>query len=441
MFISSGAVGVIAAAGDVAADELDVDLTMARLGVALAAGALVGLQRQFAKQDEQGDLFAGGRTFALIALLGGLAAVISELFGNALIFAVGLVLVGAIVSIGYYTGAHERGPGLTTEFAAIVTYFAGALAGIGELTIAVAVAVATTTLLALKPYTRAFVSRIDDDDVKATLQFAVLVALVLPLLPREPIGPSPFDAASPFNIGLMVVFILGLSFLGYVLIKVIGPRRGISLTGILGGLVSSTAVTLTMSERSKASVGLVRVLSGAVLLAWTIMYGRVLVEVGVVNAELLRDLWLPIGIGLAITGTWAVWIGLRRRSDVDGTHDQEFSNPFSLGPAIQFGLLYGVVLIGSKALSEWLGDAGVYAGAIASGVADVDAITLSMAELSRTGELEDEIAVNAIVLAAASNTIVKGGLVWALSTRAMRKLVVPAALGAATIPVIVTFVV
>ena len=151
--------------------------------------------------------------------------------------------------------------------AALVTFSAGAIAGDGQYTVSVAIAVATTALLTAKPYTSAFVKRIERADVEATVQFAVLAALVLPVLPRDTIGPAPFDAASPFKIGLMVVFILGLSFLGYVLIKIVGPRRGIGLTGILGGLVSSTAVTLTMSERSKSSSGLLRALAMAVLLA------------------------------------------------------------------------------------------------------------------------------------------------------------------------------
>jgi uncharacterized membrane protein (DUF4010 family) len=433
-------VGVLAAAVDL---STDVDRTMARLGVALALGLLVGLQRQFAKQDDHDDLFAGARTFALVGLAGGLSSVLSEAFDNVVPLAAGFVVVGTVVAIGYFGSIREGSLGLTTEVAALVTFLAGAIAGTGGLTIAAAVGVATTALLAAKPYTQEFVNRIDRKDVEATIQFAVMVALVLPVLPREPIGPAPFDAASPFKVGLMVVFILGLSFLGYVLIKFVGARRGIGLTGILGGLVSSTAVTLTMSERSKHSTGLVRALAMAVLLAWTIMYARVLVEIGVVNAELLREAAIPIGVGGAIVGAWALFVALRRddTAEDEGPDDEQFSNPFSLGPAFQFGLLYGAVLIGSKALSMYLGDAGVYVGAIASGVADVDAITLSMAELSRgDGEVSDSTATNAIVLAAASNTIVKGALVWTISSAGMRKLVVPAVVGAVVTSVAITFV-
>ena len=422
----------------------DVDRTMGRLGVALAIGLLVGLQRQFAKQGDDDDLFAGVRTFALVGMAGGLSATLAIASGSAIPLATGFVVIGVVVAIGYLGGIRQGSLGLTTEVAAIVTFLAGAVAGYGGLTIATAVGVATTALLAAKPYTQEFISRLDRQDVEATIQFAVMAALILPILPREALGPAPFDAASPFKVGLMVVFILGLSFLGYVLIKFVGARRGIGLTGILGGLVSSTAVTLTMSERSKSSAGLVRALAMAVLLAWTIMYGRVLVEIGVVNSGLLPETIIPIGVGGAIVAPWAAFVAIRRNDTVDDqdADDERFSNPFSLGPAFQFGLLYGIVLIGSKALSMYLGETGVYVGALASGVADVDAITLSMAELSRgNGELSDSTAANAIVLAAASNTLVKGGLVWTISSAGMRKLVAPAVVGAVVASVALTFLV
>ncbi|MFP5486952.1 MAG: MgtC/SapB family protein, partial [Acidimicrobiia bacterium] len=428
---------------DLTGADLANDVSMARLGVAVAVGLLIGLQRQFAKQHDPDDMFAGARTFALIALMGGASSLLTIRFDSILPIVFGFGAVAAIVGIGYLGGVRSGSMGLTTEMAALVTFAGGALAGDGQYTVSVALAVATTALLAAKPYTYAFVERLDREDVEATVQFAVLVALVLPVLPREPIGPSPFDAASPFKIGLMVVFILGLSFLGYVLIKVVGARRGIGLTGILGGLVSSTAVTLTMSERSKHSSGLRRPLAMALLLAWAIMYGRVVVEVAVVNADLLRDVALPIGVGGAVTALWAGWV-MFRHDDADGSDEdaQRFTNPFRVGPAIQFGLLYGVVLIGSKALSEWLGDAGVYIGAITSGLADVDAITLSMAELSRgDGSVGDQTAANAIVLAAASNAIVKGGLVWVLGSRTLGRLVTPAVAGAVVTSVALTFAV
>jgi uncharacterized membrane protein (DUF4010 family) len=421
--------------------------TLGRLGVALATGILVGLQRQYAGQaavrasgERELDLFAGARSFALIGALGGLASVLAAAFDSVAIYVVAFAVVGGFAALGYWAMSRQGDVGTTTELAMMVTFVAGTFAGRGEFRLAAAVSVATTALLALKPYTRAFVDRIDESDVIATLQFAVLAVLILPVLPRDPIGDAPFDAASPFKIGLMVVFILGLSFLGYVSIKVVGARRGIPVTGLLGGIVSSTAVTLTMSERSRHSAGLTRTLTMTVLLAWVVMYARVLIVAGVVNRSLVASLWLPIAAAGAATLASAAVLRLRGDDRSAESADGEFDNPFSIGPALKFGLLYGAVLIGSKGLSMWLGDAGVYVGALASGATDVDAITISMAELSRgDGELSTSTAAHAVVLATASNTIVKGGLVWVGAATAMRRWIVAPVVAAVTLSVAATF--
>jgi uncharacterized membrane protein (DUF4010 family) len=406
---------------------MDFTELMVRFGTALGAGLLVGLQRQYAKLQEADDVFAGTRTFALIGLLGAMSAYVAQEWESAFIFIAVMVVLGAYVGISY--AFHIRGGdiGLTTEIAALLTFLIGAIAAAGHLTIAAASAVGITTLLALKPWTEKLVQSIDAEDLQATLRFAVVAALLLPLLPDEPLGPPPWDAASPFQIGLMVVFISGLSFLGYALIKVVGARRGVGLTGVLGGLVSSTAVTLTMAERSREATRLLPTLAMTVMLAWSIMYGRVLVEVLVVNRDLVGEVVLPVVVGGLILIGWAAALYWRdtRQPDSDGA-SAEFANPFRLRPAIQFGLLYGVVLIGSKAASMYLGSTGVYTGALISGIADVDAITLSMAELSRNGSVEPVTAGNAIVIAAASNTLVKGAMVWFLGNPRLRRIVGPA---------------
>lgn len=413
---------------------MDITTAFLRLGVALALGLFVGLQREYSKKEERDDdLFAGARTFGLIGIVGGLAAVIDLAIGGQFVVVVSLVIVGSFILMAYHTGVQSGAIGVTTEVAALVVFLAGAAAGFGLTQIAAGVAVATATILAIKPWTRRLAAAIDRDDVSASLQFAVLVILVLPLLPDDSLGPAPFDAATPFSIGLMVVFISGLSFLGYVLIQVVGARRGVGLTGILGGLVSSTAVTLTLSERSKNAQGLGRPLALGLVLAWTIMFVRVLVEVQVVNAELMSQVLIPVGAGVVIGIGWAVYLYMRREPGTTAETDTaEFSNPFKLGPAVQFGLLYGVILIASKAASMYLGDSGVYLSALVSGVADVDAITLSMANLSKgSGSIADPVAGNAIAIAAATNTLVKGGIVWAIGRGAVRTAVAPAVIGSA----------
>lgn len=411
-------------------------------GVAIGVGLLVGMQREYAKRDDLEDLFGGGRTFALIGFTGALGAMLFEITDQVAILAFLGIAIVSLLLVGYAALVKEHQLGITTEIAALVIFCAGALAGFGELTAAVAAGVLTASLLAIKPFTRQLSASIDTEDVYATLKFAVVAALVLPLLPDQTYGQSPFDAVSPYKVGLMVVFISGLSFIGYVLIQFVGARRGIGLTGLLGGLVSSTAVTMTLSERSRSNQGLSRFLGLGVLLAWVIMFARVLVEVGVVNAELLSSVVVPIGAGGLIAAGWAGYLYLRSKDTTgDKQGDSEnFTNPFRLVPAVQFGLLYGAVLIGSKALSEWLGPAGIYVGAVASGLADVDAITLSMSELSRgTGSIDDGVAANAIVLAAASNTLVKAGIVWATGSPGLRRAIVPGAIGAVVASLLLAF--
>ena len=405
---------------------------MTSLGVALGLGLLVGLQREYAKRKSQEDLFGGARTFALISFVGALATMVSEAAGTYLIFTVVAVGIVVFLAIGYVASTHEGHIGMTTEVAALIVFCAGALSAIGELPIAVAIGVLTATVLAIKPFTRQLSASIQTEDVYATLKFAVVAALALPLLPNETYGPSPWNAVSPYKVGLMIVFISGLSFVGYVLIQLVGTERGIGLTSILGGLVSSIAVTLTLSERSRSNHAMSNVLGLGVLLAWVIMFGRILVEVGVVNLGLLPSVWLPITVGGVIAAAWSGRLYLRASTVEAGRREPDnFTNPFRLVPAIQFGLLYGLVLIGSKGLFDWLGSTGIYAGAIVSGLADVDAITLSMAELSRgAGTVDDEVAANAIVFAAASNTVVKAAIVWVTGSPGIRKAILPGAVGA-----------
>ena len=420
-------------------DFLDV---MSSLGVALGLGLLVGLQREYAKRDKQVDLLGGARTFALIAIVGALGTMLSDVAGTYVVLATFAGGTIVFLAIGYLRTAAEGHIGMTTEVAALIVFCAGALAGFGERPIAVAVGVLTATVLAIKPFTRQLSANIDTEDVYATLKFAVVAALALPLLPDQTYGPSPWNAVSPYNVGLMVVFISGLSFVGYVAIQLVGAERGIGLTSVLGGLVSSTAVTLTLSERSRSNRSLSDLLALGVLLAWVIMFGRILVEVGVVNLGLLSSVWLPITVAGLIAAAWAAWLYTRSAEESPGSEEpRNFTNPFRLGPAIQFGLLYGLVLIGSKALSDWLGATGIYAGAIVSGLADVDAITLSMAELSRgDGVVADEVAANAIVFAAASNTLVKAGIVWVTGSPGIRRAIAPGALAAVVVSVVLALV-
>jgi uncharacterized membrane protein (DUF4010 family) len=397
-----------------------------RFGVAVVLGFFMGLQREYAyrRREEEGELMAGARTFPIIALLGAASALGASELGSAWPFAMTVIAVGVLLAVGHFWQAREREMGLTTEMAALVAFFTGALCFWGYLRLASALGVGTAVLLSLKVQTHRFARRIDSEDVFATLKFAVITVIVLPLLPKQGYGPAPFDVLVPYNVWLMVVLISGISFLGYVLIQVIGPRRGVSLTGILGGLASSTAVTLSVAERSRDSEGLDRPFALAVLLAWAIMYVRVIVEVGVVHPPLLVTVWAPV-VGVCAAGlTYCTYLYAVQPSG-EQEEPQTVRNPFRLAPAITFGVLYAVILVLTNWAQSYSGDAGVYLSSVVAGLADVDAITLSMAQLNQKGDLDARTATRAIVIAAAANTVLKGGIVAVTGTRGLRRAVVP----------------
>lgn len=411
----------------------------ARLGAALAIGLLIGTQREFQHRNEHdasGGPIAGIRTFPLVALAGGLAALLGGQLASPSLVAVVVLIVGAMAIAAYRAGSARGDLGLTTEVALVVTVLAGALCVTGPLAVAAGAGVAMAVLLELKPEARKFVRALDDQDVSAALKFAAVSALILPILPDETYGPAPFDVVSPFKVWLMVVFISGISFLGYVLVQVVGPKKGVGLTGILGGLASSTAVTLSLAERSQNQERLSAALALGVVLAWAVMFARVLVEAGAVNPALLGVVWPAITAGGVAGLAYAGVLWWRSRGDEEApknggaapeaSGERGFTNPFELKSALAFGALYAVILVGSKAAEMYLGTTGIYASAIASGLADVDAVTLTMAELSRAGgSLPIETASRAVVLAAASNTVVKGGIVLSLGASAMKKAILP----------------
>lgn len=400
-----------------------------RFGAALAVGLLVGLQREFTatrrNSDDRRKVSAGSRTFALLSLLGCTGAFLSDKLGSPLPIAAVILVFGILVAASYYLSAQSGQRGLTSEVAAIVTLLAGSLCYVGELAFAAALAVTMTVILALKLQTRSLATRLTSEDVRSTLTFAVLTLVILPVLPRVGLGPSPFDVLVPYKIWLMVVFISGISFLGYIMIKIVGARRGVAITGLAGGLASSTAVTLSFSQRSRGMDGLAKPFALAIVLAWTVMFVRVLVEVAVVNAALLRHVWLPMVAATVVSVIYCAYLYASQRKDT-GHGEGDFTNPFELGPALTFGFIYMVILLATNIARIYFGDAGIYVSSIASGLADVDAITLSMAELSRDPDnLDKVIAARSIVLAAASNTVAKAGIVLATGSAALRRRILP----------------
>jgi uncharacterized membrane protein (DUF4010 family) len=398
-----------------------------RFGVALVIGLFMGLQREYAYRrttEGEGELLAGARTFPIIALLGAVSALGTEELDSALPLAGAVLAVGVLLAVGHFWRARDREVGLTTEMAALVAFFTGMVCFWGDLRLAAALGVGTAVLLSLKGQTHRLAHRLDREDVYATLKFAVITVIVLPLLPQEGYGPAPFDVVTPYNVWLMVVLISGISFLGYVLIQVVGPTRGVGLTGLLGGLASSTAVTLSVAERSRDAKGLDRAFALALISAWSIMFVRVIVEVAVVHPPLLWTVTAPVVAVFAVALSYCGYLYFGHPTEsYEG--EQTFRNPFRLGPAITFGGLYAVILVVTSAADTYFGDAGIYASSLVAGLADVDAITLSMAQLHGREEISARAATRAILIAGAANTVLKGGIVAVTGSRSLRRAMVP----------------
>ena len=258
----------------------DLDLAL-RFGAALGLGLLLGLERERKRDAEL--LFGGVRTFALIALLGAVGAFLERELNQGWLVLVAFVAVGSLVVVSYSMTAARGELGITTEITALLAFIVGALCGWSKVDVAAVVTVVCLLLLTLKDYLHRLARRVELADVEATLKFAVISLIILPLLPNAAFGPPPLDVINPYKIWLMVVLIAGLNFLGYVLVKVFGSEHGLAVTGILGGLVSSTAVTLSFSQRSRQEPAMSSAFVLAIVVAWTIMFLRVVVIVGMVK--------------------------------------------------------------------------------------------------------------------------------------------------------------
>jgi uncharacterized membrane protein (DUF4010 family) len=388
----------------------------ASLGLAVAAGLLIGLERERSRpHGESGETFLGGaRTHPLLALGGGVATLAAREVG---VVALALPFGALVLFLGLnYAGEvwRDRHRGLTSEAAFLLSFLLGVLAltegvipSVTQKVVTVAaVAVVATFLLSAKPRLHPLVRRVSTEDVSATLEFLIVAVVVLPLLPDRTYGP--LDVLNPFRIGVLMVLISGLSFVGYVASRLLGARRGLGVTGLVGGLVSSTAVTLSMAGRARERPEIADSAALAVMLASTVMFARVLVIVALVSPALSGHVALPMagGILAGLAATLFLWLRSGR-----ATHREEtvaLANPFELGAALKFALLFAVILLGSKAATVHLGTAGTYAAGLLAGSTDVDAITLSVARLAADGGLSAGVAATTIFLGTASNTLVKG---------------------------------
>lgn len=382
-------------------------------GTALGLGLLVGLQREWVQ-----NRVAGIRTFALLSLFGALCGLLGLVYGDWVV-AAALIAFVSVVIIGHLAEMKNQEPdsGLTTEMAMLVMFATGIITIHGHRLIAVVIAGSVMVLLQSKKPLHAMVRRIGEDDLREIARLVLLGLVILPALPNREMGY--LDVLNPFAIWLMVVLIVGISLAAYLVGKFLGGTKGTALTGVLGGLISSTATTASLARRSRDHGACGISLAAITLIASAIVFVRVIAEVAIAAPAHLQSMLPPL---LAMM----FWFGLvsiiaHRISEKSGKHVADESPPSELKSAVIFGLLYAVVLLVVAAAREHFGDSGLYIAAAISGLTDMDAITLSTSRLVSTASLDTSTAWRMIIVAGMANMLFKAGLVLVLGARSFIK--------------------
>lgn len=428
----------------VSAAAVDFDFTHLDLGlatkflVALAIGLLIGLEREWNKQGSEEHDRIGIRTFGLMGLLGGI--------GGALAPTIGVWLVPAILLALAVLLANDRrtnGSGatfalvedMTTLVAALVTVLLGVLAATGAIELAVASAVVVVALLYLKATLHALVGKLTQAELRATVRFLVISLVILPVLPDK--GYGPYEVFNPRTTWLLVVMISAMSFVGYFAIRALGATLGVLATGLFGGLVSSTATTISFAKLASDAPQQGRVFAAGVVLANLVMAARILILAAVLAPAFATALLLPIGLAAVTAALFVAFIWYRAQRTKVAAEAIAIANPFELSQAIKFAVLLTVILLLERFLSEHFGEAGLYVLAGIAGLADVDAITLSVAKHANAGGAILG-GIIAVVLAMGANALVKviiagraGGAFARWSAVAMFAMVLAAAVGVA----------
>ncbi len=383
--------------------DIEIEIIV-HLLTSLAIGLLIGIERGWSgKKEEEGDRVAGIRTFSLIGLLGGISAIISGIVGM-WILGIAFAAVAAMAVASYIIDVRRHQDiGTTTAYTKILTFSLGAWAAFGYHLLALGATTLVVALLGLKPVLHKWVKGIETKEIYAGIKLLIISVVLLPLLPNQ--GYGPWEAINPRWIWWMVVLISGISFVGYFAIKYVGNRLGTLVTSITGGLASSTAVTLSMANFARNQDTKSLFMAG-VMIASSIMFIRIMVEVSIVNPLLIPALWIPVAVMFLAVLSGGLWL-LSKKSNDDHDPHIEIENPLKLMTAFKFGFFLAVILFLSIAMKEWFGDEGIYLISIISGLMDVDAITLSLSRLA-IDDIDDDVAVLGIILASVTNTMTKG---------------------------------
>ncbi len=405
---------------------MDLKLLQA-LGTALFIGALVGTERT---KHQKNEGFAGLRTFILFAELGAVLGWLSVTLRSQALFATGLVCVTLVVAVAYIVQKRtpEDSSGTTTEISAIVVYVLGGLSMTGYATLAVALGITTAALLATKETLHQGVKRINQVELLATLRLLFASFIVLPLLPARPI--DPWGAINLHKLWLLVILISALSMVGYIAVRALGAARGVLVTGFFGGIVSSTAATLTFARQSRETPNSGYALVAGTLISWTVMFLRVIVLVAVLRWSLLRMVIVPLVL-LSLIGGGLCFLALRRAHSEFGTtallpREASFQNPFKLMSAVKFALVFATILLASKLVMRYAPGGGLYWLSAIAGSTDVDALVLSIAELGHNDLSMNVVLVRSILIASIANTIFKFGLAAFLGAKPLMRMLLPA---------------
>jgi uncharacterized membrane protein (DUF4010 family) len=385
------------------------------LGIALGLGLLAGLQREHADSR-----VAGIRTFSLIALFGAISGMVAEHFGNMLIIGIALFCLTLMLFMANYmkTRSEHLDVGQTTEVAAMLMFLLSAYVIVGSKAVAVVVGGMVAVLLYLKKSMANFTGRLGEKDLRAIFQFAALSLIILPILPDAEFGP--YSVLNPREIWLMVVLIVGLGVGGYFAYKWLGKNVGTVMSGILGGLISSTATTLTYSRRSKESPDASRLAAFIIMAASTVSFLRVIVEVAIVSPRHLATIAPPLATMTLLMALISTGLYFFKKENDQG-EIPEPDNPAQLKSALFFGLLYAVIVFAVAVVKDYFGAKGLYAVSILSGLTDMDAITLSLANTINGGGLEASRGWRLILTAALSNMVFKGGMAVFIGDRQLKQ--------------------
>ncbi|MFH1534084.1 MAG: MgtC/SapB family protein [Nitrospirota bacterium] len=380
-----------------------------QLGVAFALSSLVGLEREQKYQQTETVSFGGVRTFILIGLFGALSYILSA-YSIAYFIIFGVGFFSLIIASYIATYKKFKAIGGTTELAAILVFVVGILCGMERFVLATVISLAVLSVMHFKISLHRWAKGVKNREIVSAIQFIVIAFVVLPLLPNQYYGP--FGFFNPYVVWLMIVFISAISFSSYVAIKIFGTKKGIGITGFLAGFLSSTALTLSFSEQSKKNKKIINPYVLAIVVASSAMFFRVLLEVSVLSPGLLNKLLVPM-ITMGVVGILSVMFFWTKKDKTSKKLEEKMikvESPFSLKPALKFGAFFAFVSLLTKLGIEYMGDSGLYLTSFISGIMDVDAITVSVADDFVSNKVSELSAVTAITIAAMTNTFAKGGI-------------------------------